>query len=324
MREMQTLWYFTKVARAGGFTAAADRLGLSTAALSKSIAALERRMGVQLFTRTGRKLKLTEEGRKLLENVGGAFGTIEDSYQKVRSDTAEPAGIVRLSTVTAYGKHCVLPLLPRFFQRYPQIELVMSLHDGSRGMTRQEFDIRINWGEDKEKDKVSQLLCTMPLILVASPRYLAQRGSPRTLDDLAAHDCINVALPNGRRAHWTFLPRHGQRRDRVPVTMTPKGPLIVMDELDAVVDAAEAGLGITVSSAENVLKSLREGRLVRVLEGYDVGGHGEMHTQVIMQYPRKRQLPAKVRVLVDFLLKALKGRDPLEVVGGSTAVRSAP
>ena len=101
--------------------------------------------------------------------MGGAFGTIEDSYQKVRSDTAEPAGIVRLSTVTAYGKHCVLPLLPRFFQRYPQIELVMSLHDGSRGMTRQESDIRINWGEDKEKDKVSQLLCTMPLILVASP-----------------------------------------------------------------------------------------------------------------------------------------------------------
>ena len=96
-----------------------------------------------------------------------------------------------------------------------------------------------------------------------------------------------------------------------------------MDELDAVVDAAEAGLGITVSSAENVLTSLRAGRLVRVLEDYDVGGHGEMHTQVIMQYPRKRQLSAKVRVLVDFLLNELKGRDPLEVVGGPPAVRSS-
>jgi DNA-binding transcriptional LysR family regulator len=163
----------------------------------------------------------------------------------------------------------------------------------------------------------------MPLILVASPQYLAQRGTPRTLDELAAHDCINVALANGRRAHWAFLPRHGQRRDRVPIMVTPKGPLIVMDELDAVVNAAEAGLGITMSSAENVLTSLRAGRLVRVLEDYEAGGQDAMHTQVIMQYPRKRQLPIKVRALVDFLLKELKGHDPLELVGGCADVRSS-
>lgn len=321
MREMQTLWYFAKVAQAGSFTAAADGLGLSTAALSKSIASLERRMGLRLFTRAGRNLRLTDQGRALLQDVGGEFVAIEESYQKIRSVTAEPVGVVRLSTVTAYGKHCVLPLLPRFFRHYPQIEIVMSLHDGSRGLTRQEFDIRINWGEDKETNKVSQLLCTMPLILVASPQYLAQRGTPRTPEDLGTHDCINVAMPNGQRAHWTFVPRYAHRRDRVPVTFAPKGPLIVMDELDAVVDAAEAGLGITVSSAENVLTSLRERRLVRVLEDYTVGGHGAMHTQVIMQYPRKRQLPMKVRALVDFLLLELKGRDPLEVVGGSADVR---
>ena len=121
-------------------------------------------------------------------------------------------------------------------------------------------------------------------------------------------------LPNGSRAHWTFIPNTGARRERNRITVSPKGRVLVMDELDAVADAAEAGLGLTVSSAENVLSALREGRLVRVLDEYTVLGEGEMHSEVIIQYARKKMLPLKVRVLVDFLLQELKGRDPLDVV----------
>lgn len=322
MQELRNLWYFVQVAKAGSFTAAAERLSLSTAAISKHIARLEQRMDVQLFVRTSRTLHLTGEGRALLERVSDAFGTIEDSYQQVREIRTEPAGVVRLSTVTAYGKHCVLPLLPRFFERYPQIELVMSFHDGGRGLTRQAFDIRLNWGEERERDKVSQTLCQMPLILVASPEYLVRRGTPRKPEDLKDHDCINVALANGSRAHWTFVPRTGSRRDRGRVIVSPKGRLLVIDELDAVADAAEAGLGLTVSSAENVLSALREGRLVRVLEDYAVLGQGAMHSEVIIQYPRKQMLPLKARVLVDFLLEELKGRDPLDVVARANRKRA--
>jgi DNA-binding transcriptional LysR family regulator len=314
VQELRNLWYFVQVAEAGSFTAAAARLSLSTAALSKNIARLERRAGVQLFVRTSRALHLTGEGRALLERITPAFTTIENSYGQVRDVGTEPAGIVRLSTVTAYGKHCVLPLMPRFFERYPKIDVIMSFHDGGRGLTRQSFDIRLNWGEQRERDKVSQTLCEMPLILVASPEYLARRGTPRSPQDLANHDCINVALASGSHPHWTFIPRVEGRRERQHATITPKGRLLVMDELDAVGDAAEAGLGITVSSAENVLTALRAGRLVRVMEDYTVLGQGEMPTEIIIQYPARKSLPLKVRVLVDFLLKELKGRDPLEVV----------
>src|SRR5262245_3825205 len=284
MQELRNLWYFVQVADAGSFTAAAARLSLSTAALSKNIARLERRAGVQLFVRTSRTLHLTDEGRALLERITPAFATIESSYGQVRDVGTEPAGIVRLSTVTAYGKHCVLPLMSRFFQRYPRIDLVMSFHDGGRGLTRQAFDVRLNWGEEREQDKVSQTLCQMPLILVASPEYLARCGTPVRPEDLERHDCINVTLANGSRAHWTFVPRTGERRERSRITVTPKGRLLVMDELDAVTDAAEAGLGLTVISAENALRALREGRLVRVLEDYAVLGQGEMNSAVIVQY----------------------------------------
>ena len=211
-----------------------------------------------------------------------------------------------------------MPLLPRFFERYPRIDLVMSFHDGGRGLTRQAFDVRLNWGEERERDKVSQTLCEMPRARVASPDYLARRGTPRKPEDLRTHDCINVALSNGSHAHWTFVSRQAAKRSRDRVTITPKGRLVVMDELDAVANAAEAGLGLTVSSAENVLSSLREGRLVRVLEDYLVLGRGQMHSEIIIQYARKKILPAKVRALVDFLLVELKGRDPLDVVARTT------
>jgi DNA-binding transcriptional LysR family regulator len=163
----------------------------------------------------------------------------------------------------------------------------------------------------------------MPLILVASPDYLVRRGMPSRPEDLEHHDCINVTLANGSRAHWTFVPRTGERRERSRITVTPKGRLLVMDELDAVADAAEAGLGLTVSSAENVLGALREGRLVRVLEDYAVLGQGEMNSAVIIQYARKKALPSKVRVLVDFLLEELKGRDPLDVVARANDARAS-
>ena len=121
-------------------------------------------------------------------------------------------------------------------------------------------------------------------------------------------------MANGSRVQWTFTPANGARRDRNPVTVTPAGRLLVMDELDAVADAAEAGLGLTVSSAENVLGALREKRLVRVLDDYVVSGERGLETEVIVQYARRKLLQAKVRVLLDFLVQELKGRDPLEVV----------
>ena len=263
MKDIRDTWYFVQVAHAGTFSAAAERLSLSTATLSKSVARLERRMGVRLFARTSRRVSLTSEGRHLLNSAERALRTITDGIEQVRGRASEPTGVVRLSTVTSYGKHCVLPLLPEFFARYPGITLIISFHDGGRDLSRQSFDVRINWGDEQEPGKISHKLCEMALIVVASPAYVTRNGVPRVPKDLERHDCINVIFSRSERPQWTFTREGDSSRNRVHVR--PKGHVLVMDELEAVVDAAVAGLGVTVTSVDNVLPQLRDGRLVQLL-----------------------------------------------------------
>jgi DNA-binding transcriptional LysR family regulator len=316
MDDLRSLRHFVEIARQGSFTAAAGKLALTVPGLSRSIAGLEKRLGMRLFVRTTRNLHLTAEGQALFDRIAPAFSSIEASISQSGSTSQAPTGLVRMSTVTAFGKHCVVPLLPEFFARHPGIELAMSFHDGARGLTRQSHDVRINWGERQEQGKVAQLLCTMPLILVASPDYLARRGTPQKPEDLADHECIATALANGTRAHWVFIKRSQRKRRGAAkqIEFIPRGRLVVMDELDAVGNAAIAGLGITMSAAENVLGELHDGSLVRVLPAYETYSHDASHAEIIIQYPSPREISPKVRVLVDFLLERLRGRNPLEIV----------
>jgi DNA-binding transcriptional LysR family regulator len=218
--------------------------------------------------------------------------------------------LVRLSTVTAFGKYSVLPVLPELFARYPGVELAVSFHDGGRGLSRQAFDIRINWGEDRETDKVAQVLCKMEFVLVASPDYLARHGVPKSPKDLADHECIMVELPNRTHVRWTFIKRAAsERATRAKgFKFTPKGRLLVIDELDAVINAARLGLGLTLSWTKNVQDSLQNGSLVRVLDGYDILGHNQTNSEIIMQYPSSKYLHPRVRLVVDFLSERLRSK----------------
>ena len=313
MDDLRSLRHFVEIARHGSFTAAAGKLALTVPGLSRSIAGLEKRLGMRLFVRTTRNLHLTAEGQSLFDRIAPAFARIEESVSRSGSASQTPTGLVRMSTVTAFGKHCVVPLLPEFFARHPGIELAISFHDGARGLTRQSHDVRINWGERQEQGKVTQLLCTMPLILVASPDYLARHGTPQKPEDLADHECIATALANGTRAHWVFMKR--KRRGKAQrIEFIPRGRLIVMDELDAVANAAISGLGITLSAAENVLGELHDRSLVRIMPDYEAFSHNPVQAEIIIQYPSPREISPKVRVLVDFLLERLRGRNPLEIV----------
>jgi hypothetical protein len=141
------------VLRTGGPCAhfqAAERLSLRPPWQERGT--FERRMGVKLFARTSRRVSLSE-GRHLLNSAERALRTITHGIEQVRGRASEPTGVVRLSTVTSYGKHCVLPLLPEFFARYPGITLIISFHDGGRDLSRQSFDVRINWGDEQEPGK---------------------------------------------------------------------------------------------------------------------------------------------------------------------------
>lgn len=308
MDEIRGLRHFIDIATLGSFTGAAERLGLSTSALSKSVAGLEKQLSLRLFVRTTRAVHLTPEGQALFEQLAPAIAHISATLREVGENSTAPTGLVRLSTVTSYGKTSVLPLLPELFERYPGLRLAVSFHDGGRGRSRQAHDVRINWGEERETDKVAQVLCKLGLVLVASPAYLARHGTPTTPAQLTEHECISVALPNRTHVRWIFA-RRGAGAAAERFSFEPCGRLQVLDELDAVVCAARHGLGVTVSWAGNVQDGLRDGTLVRLLEDYDILGPDQIHSEIVMQYPASKYLRPRVRVVVDFLAQRLRSEE---------------
>jgi DNA-binding transcriptional LysR family regulator len=311
MDDLHKLWGFVQVAQAGTFSAAAERVGLSASALGKSVSRLEQSMGLRLFTRTTRSLHLTSEGQLLFDRMNRSFGDIEETLNLLRHAGDAPMGVVRLSAVTSYGRYSIIPILPEFMARYPLIDVRLSFHDGVRGLTRQAFDIRVTWGEEKERDKVAKHLCTMPLILVASPQYLGRKGMPRKPQDLEQHECIATALPDIERVHWVFMLRNGKQGTE-PYFLHPKARIVVAGELDVVTDAALAGLGVTVISAHNVITQLQEGSLVRLLPQYEILGHSDKHTEIILQHPPRKHMAPRTRLMVDYLLEKLEGKGNIE------------
>lgn len=307
MSELRRLRLFIQVAEAASFTQAAQSSGLSVAAISKNIAQLERALGVTLLQRTTRSVHLTDEGRQLYQESRAALATLDTALLNARHKKDELQGVVRLSCVTAYGRYALIPVLPRLYARHPGIKLDISFRDATQASNRRDADIRITWGESYQTDKVCRRLCVMPLVMVASPDYLRHRGAPRHPDELAAHDCIGAGLVTGVAARWVLRPA-GTRRNAAPQVFQPDGRLIVRDELETVIDAALAGLGLTVVAEPNVTGHLNSGALQRVMDDYTIEGHSDRFAEIVLQYPRRGAMSARVRAVVDFLLEVLETR----------------
>lgn len=300
--ELRALWVFVQVVHHGSIGNAAVALGLTPAAVSKSLGRLEQRLDVRLFSRSSRSLRLTDAGQRLFQQLEGSFGDIRTALQGLEAERGEVAGTVRLSTVTGYGRTRVVPVLGEFFERHPKVDVVMSIHDGARGLGRNPYDVRINWGEQREQSKVAHRLQRMELLLVASQDYLRRNGTPQEPGDLKQHHCITVSLATHQRGRWQFTPRNGRSK---PETIVPQARLVVADELSAVVDAAVAGLGLTVISRDLIARELETGALVKVMVKYKVESTDPLHTEIILQHPPRKHMSAATRALVDFLLKKL-------------------
>lgn len=307
MEELRPLWTFMHVARLGTLSAAASALSLSSAAVSKGISKLEKQLKTQLFSRSGGRLQLTGEGQHLYEQVAPSLGHIQAALVEVRQRHGQPSGTVRLSAVTLFGRTHVIPLLPQFFARFPEINVVLSLHDSARGLSRHGYEVRINWGEEPEQGKVAHQLLKMPLVLVASPDYLARRGTPTTPSDLAQHDCICAQVNSQPRTMWLFTrSATGRRKPAAVESFVPLGRITIEDELEAVATAAIAGLGVTLISADSVVAELTDGSLVRLLPNYSTASGDARQTEIILQHPTRNRMSPAAAALVDFLLERLK------------------
>lgn len=292
----------TVLAEAGSFTAAAQRLNLSKAAMSQRVAELEAAAGVPLVQRTTRSMQLTDAGRQLVASTQGAFATIDQAFAQVRDLAATPSGRLRVTAPVALARQCIVPLLPGFLAAHPALQIELDLSDRLRPLAQEGFDLAIRHTSTPPDTHVAWTLRETRSLLLASPRYLASHPAPRSPQDLRVHDCLYYPRP-GDTAAWSFERRGGgPSGERVSVPL--KGPFAANNS-EALREAALAGLGITLLPDFSAEPALAAGELVEVLPGWQAVGAFGTHLWAIRPYAA--QVPRGVKALVDWLREHLAG-----------------
>jgi DNA-binding transcriptional LysR family regulator len=295
MKHLQTtlpgLLSAVQAADSGSFTAAAHALGLTPAAVSKNVAALEAQLQVRLFNRTTRQLALTEEGRAFVLRAREGLDAL-DAAASAASHKQAPQGVVRVNCAVGFGRRYVLPLLPQFFRQHAQVQVDLALNDQTVDLVRDGFDIGIRGGSQPPEGMVARKICDMPAVLVATPKYLKAHGTPQHYNELAQHQLLRVKFLSGRMAPWLF-----KDKGRV-VALDVKARFLISDP-EVMMDAALLHLGIARMGRHHASEALARGDLVELLAGQHVAGEASM----TMFYPHRAGLAPRVRVLVDFLLE---------------------
>jgi DNA-binding transcriptional LysR family regulator len=291
-------------ADSGSFSAAANVLGLTPAAVSKNVAALEAHLKVRLFNRTTRRLALTEEGRAFVAQARIGVQALEDA-NSLATQGAQPEGLVRVNCAVGFGRRYVLPLLPAFFKAYPQVRVELNLNDNQVDLVQGGFDVGIRGGSQPPEGMVARKICNIPGVLVATPRYLKAHGTPQTPADLAQHQLIRVKFLNGRMPPWPFK---GASQSQGISAMDAPAQLLLSDP-EIVLDAALLHIGIGRLGRHHAKEALARGDLVEVLPKLHVGGDASM----ALFYPHRAGLAPRVRVFVDFLLARFKELPALQL-----------
>lgn len=300
MEPLNHLESFVQSAEGGSFSAAARRLGLTPAAVSKNVARLEARLGVRLFQRSTRRLTLTEGGERFLAQVGGALATLQEAVAGIHTDDGQPAGTLKVSMGQAFGREHVLPLLGDFLARYPGIVPDWHFDNQQVDLVGEGFDAAIGGGIALPAGLVARELSRIHVVAVASPAYMQGRKQPRHPSELASLDALlRRSSPTGRVRSWTL--RHAKGQEGEDATVELPRPRAIFNDPEAIAHAALMGLGVAMLPMPFVERGLRSGALVRLLPEWhqDAGA-------VWLYYPSKKLLPPKTRVFIDFVLQRFR------------------
>jgi DNA-binding transcriptional LysR family regulator len=286
---------FCLAAELKSFTAAAIEAGVTPAAVSRSVSRLEERLGVRLFVRTTRQIRLTEPGQAYFEQCRDAIGRLVEAERQVTGQQAAPSGVLRISIPTPYGHYRVLPLLAKYRALYPQVQVEVHLSNRNIDFAEEGFDLAIRVRPPPDSNLIARKLEDAALLVVATPDYLRRCGMPSALEDLDSHDCIQFELPSsGRRINWVF------RELGADLDLPTSGSYCLSDDLLGCVTLARHGAGLLQTYRFIVEDDLRAGTLVEVLANY--AGRSR---PITLLYPQNRHVPLRVRSFVDFLVSEL-------------------
>lgn len=289
-RSFYEMSILSKTVAAGSLSAAARELGVSTAVVSRKLAALEARLGVRLLNRTTRRIALTDEGARYHEACVRILAEVEEAEAAAAARRVEPQGVLRVVVPASFGLKHVAPLMPRFAELHPKVQLALSLSDRSVNVIEEGFDIAVRIAELEDSSLAARLLAPNRRVVCASPAYLRRHGTPQTPQDLAQHNCLTITTSDLSMI-WDYRDPEG-RRGSVRVSGR-----YACDNWTVLRDWAVAGLGIALKSTWDVRRDLEDGSLRSLLPRYTFGGD----VGIYAVYPHRRYLPAKTRAFIDFL-----------------------
>ncbi len=293
MENFSSIECFVRSAEVGSFAEAARRLSLTPAAVGKSVAKLEARLGVRLFQRSTRSLTLTEAGQRFLGEVSASLNTIQNAVANLASAEGQPTGTLKVSMGTVFGRLYILPLLGEFLRRYPAITPDWHFDNRQVDLIGQGFDAAIGGGFDLPQGVVARKLAPAHRVLVASPDYLAEHPDIQHPEDLQDHLGILIRSPQtGRIRSWPLTHRN---QEHSPLSLKAR---MTMSDSEAACAAAEQGLGIALVSMPFAVPYLRSGNLQRVLPDWYVDDGN-----ISLYYSEHKLLPGKTRAFVAFVIE---------------------
>jgi DNA-binding transcriptional LysR family regulator len=286
---------FVEAVEAGGFSAAAARLNLSRSAVGKTVARLEARLGARLFHRTTRTQTLSEDGQAFYERCVRALEEIRLGEAALESGRREVAGRLRVSLPALFGRRCVAPALIALTRTHPKLELELNFSDRLVDLLQEGFDLAIRNGSPGQGAGLTmRRIGSQRMTVCAAPGYLGARGAPLTLESLERHEALIYGGGGRQRDQWLFPQGSG-----APVAVSPKGRLR-FDDLDAIADAAVAGMGLAWLPCWLIRERVASGELVRVLE--DQPG---LVFDIYALWPSAPRPPLRTRLAIDTLAEAL-------------------
>jgi DNA-binding transcriptional LysR family regulator len=281
---------FVRVVESGGLSAAARILKLTPSAVSKLMSRLEARLGARLLNRSTRKLQLTPEGAAFYARSVQVLADIAEAEREVLAGAA-PRGRVRINSVVDIGRNLLLPLVPGFLEQHPEVTLDIVLTDQVVDLLDEQADVAIRVGNLRSSSLTARKLGESRAVVVASPEYLARRGTPTRLEDLAQHHQMDFTFTRSVR-NWPFRLPSGE------IVYMPGVGGVQLGDGESVRRLALAGGGLARLSVFSAATDIKAGRLVPVLEDFNPGDKLQLHAVFLGAGGR---LPARVRALIDYL-----------------------
>ena len=302
MDKLQAMQIFVRVVETGGVTRAADSLGVPKATATTLIQKLEATLGVRLLNRTTRRVSVTPDGAAYYDRCLAILSLVRDTEESLGKQHSTPRGRLRVDVPTLMARSVFVPALPRFFDRYPEIELALASSERRADLIEEGIDCAVWSGEIEESNYVARRVGFLYFATCASPAYLARYGKPQHPNDLVNHRCINHFAPRtGKVADWVFS------KGAVRVQTSLHGFVALEDE-NSYVAAAEAGLGVAQVPAFILKESMERGSLDLVL-----GDWFPEPSPLYVVYPQHRHLSGRIRVFVDWVAQMLGDHDGIQL-----------